>query len=77
MTPEQKLIDQIRNRIKENGFMSSIQIVMEFTQRSIDGVRPIDVMDQLANEDIRSVEYTNSSASGRVKDLFYYVGSRT
>lgn len=73
---KQKMIEDIRDYIREQGFVSAMQIISRFAFRTEpDGVQVIDVLFDVSEcNDIKVVEYTNSSVVGfgRVKDLFYY-----
>lgn len=63
-----------RQYIKEHGYVNSIELTVAAFDKGHDLADIENVMDKIpcSKEGIYRVEYTNTTASGRVKDLFYW-----
>jgi len=70
-----KELEQVRRDIRDNGFLSALQIVLRVAHRNpgisreeLDGI-----MHSILCKDIHRIEYTNSYVSAyKLKDLYYY-----
>jgi len=75
MTPKE-FVDNIRQEIREEGFMSATKLVGVITARAKEfgvNANAMEVLTQLPCEDINTVEYANwLTKDYRRKDLFYF-----
>jgi len=78
MTPKE-FVDNIRQELREEGFMSAVKLSGLIVRRAEDLGAPLgcpvsEVMSMLPCEDIKVVEYTNwLTKDYRRKDLFYFI----
>jgi len=73
----EEFVTTIRQEIRENGFMSEVQLAMLITKRALEfGVqtgRVDDLLKQIICDDILTIEYgTWLTREYRVKQLYYF-----
>lgn len=73
----QAFVENIRQEIRENGFISATQLLPLLMKRAIEFgveiVRPEHIIDELPCEDIKVIEYANwLTHEYRRKDLYYF-----
>jgi len=70
-----KELEQIRCYIRDNGYLSALQVVLLIAKRNpgISKQKLDSVLDAIVCKDIHRIEYTSSYVSAyKLKDLYYY-----
>jgi hypothetical protein len=68
-------IEQIRQTIRDNGYLSALQIILKVVKNNpkVDKKSVSLILRSIPCKDIHKIEYTNSYVSAyRLKDLYYY-----
>lgn len=77
MTP-QEFVENIRQEIREEGFMSAVRLAAVIAHRSVDfkvNANAEEIMQQIVCDDIHTIEYVNylTNYACRRKDLYYFL----
>ena len=72
-----EFIENVRQDVREEGFMSAVKLAVRIVERARDfnppHIDPHNILPRIACEDIIKVEYCNwTTKDYRRKDLFYY-----